>query len=224
MPALPRLRTTIVHSTQTLKPRCSAKIEKTRFFGRSAARSAPRRPRRRVPVRSSARAGATPPVPAPSSVDMVTECSLRAVRRTGQAVRMGWTVFPRPVRAVIPCGWVVKSPGVAASASVGAPRSRLEIATHCPYCAMQCGMELVTRGRRSRGGRTRRSAVPEGLDGGRPARPPRPADHAAGARDARGPLRRPRWDEALDRGRRRAAGDRSARTAATRSACSAAAG
>ena len=32
IPALPRLRTTIVHSTQMLKPRCSAKIENARFL------------------------------------------------------------------------------------------------------------------------------------------------------------------------------------------------
>jgi hypothetical protein len=31
MPMLPRLMTTIVHSTQTLKPRCSAKIDQIRF-------------------------------------------------------------------------------------------------------------------------------------------------------------------------------------------------
>jgi hypothetical protein len=32
MPMLPRLITMIVHSTQTLKPRCSAKIDQARFF------------------------------------------------------------------------------------------------------------------------------------------------------------------------------------------------
>ena len=44
MPTLPRLRTTIVHSTQTLKPMCSAKIEKMRFL--RAIRSPVRRPER----------------------------------------------------------------------------------------------------------------------------------------------------------------------------------
>src|SRR5260370_12861328 len=32
MPALARLRTTIVHNTHTLKPRCSANIDSARFF------------------------------------------------------------------------------------------------------------------------------------------------------------------------------------------------
>ena len=32
IPMLPRLRTTIVHSTQTLNPMCSANIEKMRFL------------------------------------------------------------------------------------------------------------------------------------------------------------------------------------------------
>src|SRR5438552_3696917 len=32
IPTLPRLITTIVHSTQTLKPMCSANTDKTRFF------------------------------------------------------------------------------------------------------------------------------------------------------------------------------------------------
>ena len=60
--------------------------------------------------------------------------------------------------------------------------------THCPYCALQCGMTLERAASRA-GGRglaglpgQRGRPVPEGLDRGRAARPPRAADHAAGAR------------------------------------------
>ena len=67
-----------------------------------------------------------------------------------------------------------------------------EVATHCPYCALQCGMTLAADADGVRGPapavpHQRGRAVPEGLDRRRAARPPRTAHHPAGARRPRTP-------------------------------------